>query len=584
MLAVITFCIVLSWLLIAAVCMGVGGLPLRWLGFSFSALDAMWTGFALIGAILQIYHFFRPVDLLTVYLVMSLGATGWIWNRATFVRRPFETGGPRWTGVVLCISAAAFIAFRAAAMGEHYDTGLYGGQALRWFTTYRLVPGLGNLRAQLGFNSSVLLWISALDLGPWRDLAHHLFDGFMIAGLIALVIPAALRVFRGSGISPSDWFLTFLLVPATIWAATGKIVGTNTDIPTSVVCLVGAAMLFCALDEECSEPGNSDTRAKDLMIAMLLFSLAVTFKISSAVFAFAGWATAFLKLSSLMRSGPAKKRKVALAVTLSAMIVLPWIGRGLVLTGYPFFPSAAFGIPVDWKVPPLITQFEGDFAQSFARVPDYTTNYAHGWAWVQPWFYDFIREREGCLIPLFLVAAGGVAGIIRMRRKEQGALPQWGWVLIPAVAGLIFWFLEAPALRFGEAAIWTTAATLGTFAAVQFLDQTRKIRTGLAMLLLVTVWAAHPRLLWSSNLRPSVGVRTFLRMPKATLAERQTSSGLKLYVPVETNQCWDAPLPCTPYFLESLHLREPGNLESGFAEEYAGKAANQKEKRDDTRE
>lgn len=576
MLVFIILWILLTWIVIGAVCMGVGGIPLRWLGFSFSRLDAMWVGLALIGGILQIYHFFMPIDLLLVYLVVGLSLAGWIWSRASFAGRAFEAKEPRWPAWLLCISAGAFIAFRAAALGEHYDTGLYGGQALRWFTTYRLVPGLGNLRAQLGFNSSVLLWISALDQGPWRDLAHHLFDGLMIAALYACILPAALRVFRGVAVPASDWFLTFLFIPATIWAATGKIVGTNTDIPTGVVCLVGAAMLFRGLEKESMEFGKDDTCVRDLVIAMLLFSLAVTFKISSAVFAFSGWTVALLKLWSFSRNASVTRRQLVLTVTLSALIVLPWIGRGLVLTGYPFFPSAALGIPVDWKVPALITQFEGDFAKSFARVPEYTTVYAHGWTWLRPWFRELIREREGFLIPLFLVLAGGVAGIRRMRRTGRSALPTWLWVLAPAVAGLIFWFLEAAAIRFGEAAIWTAAASLGAFAAVHFLDQARKIRIAFVMLLLMTAWAAHPRLLWSSDLQPSVGVRTFLRFPKATLAQKRTSSGLMLYVPLETNQCWDAPLPCTPYFLDSLHLRHAEKLESGFAEEYSGETAKPK--------
>jgi hypothetical protein len=52
----------------------------------------------------------------------------------------------------------------------------------------------------------------------------------------------------------------------------------------------------------------------------------------------------------------------------------------------------------------------------------------------------------------------------------------------------------------------------------------------------------------------------------------QTTSGLTVYVPVETNQCWDAPLPCSPYFLDTLHLRQPGELERGFASEESGRA------------
>jgi hypothetical protein len=48
------------------------------------------------------------------------------------------------------------------------------------------------------------------------------------------------------------------------------------------------------------------------------------------------------------------------------------------------------------------------------------------------------------------------------------------------------------------------------------------------------------------------------------LARKETSSGLVVFIPQRTDQCWDAPLPCTPYFNDRLRLRIPGNLASGF--------------------
>ena len=48
------------------------------------------------------------------------------------------------------------------------------------------------------------------------------------------------------------------------------------------------------------------------------------------------------------------------------------------------------------------------------------------------------------------------------------------------------------------------------------------------------------------------------------LEKRMTSSGLLVYTPKFGDQCWDAPLPCTPYFKESLRLRRPGDMASGF--------------------
>jgi hypothetical protein len=578
--AFIIFCFLLTWLVCAAVCIGAGLLLLRALfptSHGFSLGDSFWIGIAVTTAILQLYHFFHRIDLGAVFLFIGLGLVGWIWNLAS---PPHSSGSSKFRltndnvqlSTLLLFIAAAIIAFRCVALGEHYDTGLYGAQAVRWFVTYPLVPGLGNLIGQLGFNSSVFLWFAALDQGPWRGLAHHLFDGFLIAALFACIIPAALRILRSESTSPIDWFWTLLFVPGTIWATTSKIVGTNTDLPTSVVCLVAAAMLFRAFGGEPPEPGTgmSDSRIMELVMTMALFPLAVTFKISSVVFASLGWAVAAMKLWMLSRNTPAGKRQLVCGVILSAAIVLPWIGRGIVLTGYPFFPSTALAVPVDWGVSALEAQSQADFARSFARVPGLTYEYAYGWSWLQPWFRELVREREGFWIPLFFALAGGAAGILRIARGNRRSLPQWLWLLAPSLGGLLFWFLEAPAMRFGEPLMWTAGATLGTFAALQFMDRPGRIRMALGSLLLLTAWAAHPRLFWSSYFRPSVGVRTFLRLPSAKLRAHKTASGLTVYVPVETNQCWDAPLPCSYYFHDGLRLREPGKVERGFASESSG--------------
>jgi len=46
--------------------------------------------------------------------------------------------------------------------------------------------------------------------------------------------------------------------------------------------------------------------------------------------------------------------------------------------------------------------------------------------------------------------------------------------------------------------------------------------------------------------------------------EFTADSGLILQVPVEGDECWDAPLPCTPYPNPELQLRQDNDLGSGF--------------------
>jgi hypothetical protein len=576
MLALIILSILFTWLICAAVCVGIGSLLLRFAAFQrFSMFDCFWSGIAAIVAILQLYHFLRPIDAIVAAVLCAVALPGLLiaFRRSALpTLRPFD--------VLLFFLAAVLIAFRSVAPTEHYDTGLYGAQAIRWFTTYPLVPGLGNLLGQLGFNSSIFLCIAALNHGPWRDLAHHLFSGFLLAAIFASIIPAALRVSRSKSITSTEsragsasatgWFLTILFLPAAIWAATGKLSGANTDLPTTIVCLAAVSFLFRAFDSQPRESFRENPDANGpsplfLVIAMLLFSLAVTFKLSSLLFALTGWIAAFLALYFSGAVSPAQRKRLALAVLLfSALIIIPWICRGLVLTGYPFFPSPAFGISADWTVPAANAQAQADFARSFARIPQIPLADTSGYHWLQPWFRELIREREGFLIPILFMLAGALFLAANSRRKNQAVLPRWLWLLLPSFAGIVFWFFQAPAIRFGEPALWTAAATLGTFAAVHELDSLIKKRLFIFSLLLSIVWAAHPRLLWNSYFRPSFSVRAVPLLPRPRVVPEQTFSGLTIYVPVATNQCWDAPLPCSPYFSDTLRLRRPGHLESGF--------------------
>ncbi len=48
------------------------------------------------------------------------------------------------------------------------------------------------------------------------------------------------------------------------------------------------------------------------------------------------------------------------------------------------------------------------------------------------------------------------------------------------------------------------------------------------------------------------------------LDTKVTRSGLVVYIPKKEGQCWDSPLPCTPYFNDTLRLRKPGDMAKGF--------------------
>ena len=56
--------------------------------------------------------------------------------------------------VILILVLFLLFAYGTASGLEHYDTGLYHAQSIRWIEEYGIVPGLGNLHSRLAYNSA----------------------------------------------------------------------------------------------------------------------------------------------------------------------------------------------------------------------------------------------------------------------------------------------------------------------------------------------------------------------------------------------------------------------------------------------
>src|SRR5271168_3362977 len=250
MLAVVALSIVITWIFCALVLVGFGVLLLRRLGVECSIFDAFWAGLFITVACLQLYHFFQPIDFIMSGLVCAVGLCGIILNRdivSGCFRQSVRMG--LWP-TACCIVALLVIAIRCAGPALHYDTGFYGVTAVRWFETYPLDPGLANLLGQLGLNSDVFLCVAALNQGPWRDLGFHLFVGLMLCALVVSITFSFFRVFLSRNQTPLDYFVLLFAIPGIVWALNGEIVGTNTDLPTTVVSIAGMIALFDGLQEK----------------------------------------------------------------------------------------------------------------------------------------------------------------------------------------------------------------------------------------------------------------------------------------------------------------------------------------------
>ena len=268
------------------------------------------------------------------------------------------------------------------------------------------------------------------------------------------------------------------------------------------------------------------------------------------------------------RAGAPRWRVLATAAGGAAALLVPWTVRSVVLTGYLAYPSACTAVNVPWRVPRSLVLNDANWIRSWARQPEALWPDVLGrWDWLRVWVWrlpaDVFRALEIAVAGLVVaVAAGGRAVGPRCRGASSG------WVLVPAAASLAAWFASAPNPRFAEGSLWFLAAAAVALAVERLRPDGEETRPGSYRLAVCALWVAV--FLFVSPLRqplvvPPQSKGRFAPLPRSATEVRTTGSGLRVVVPVDDDRCWDAPLPCTPYFHPQLRLRNGHDLRGGFA-------------------
>jgi hypothetical protein len=148
---------------------------------------------------------------------------------------------------------------------------------------------------------------------------------------------------------------------------------------------------------------------------------------------------------------------------------------------------------------------------------------------------------------------------------------------------LLYWFVTAPALRFGAVFFQIFFSLALAFAfhqkgwlsswrgyGAKFLQNRRLCFIVSALVLLVAVSVSFRSLYSLRNLSPKRERNVFHigSVPSRSLSSRvldaSVSPPIILFVPDKGDQCGNSPLPCTPYDNPRLKLRVPGDLGGGF--------------------
>lgn len=560
--------------MIAGALFGWGTLLARLLRIDFPSAagywQRLWLGFAAIILILQIWNLAWAIDFRATVLVYGGGHAIFFIQVCKSPRRCLVWFEKKRHCIYLFILlvAACWIASRAMLAPDNFDSGLYHFNSIRWLNEYPIVPGLGNLHGRLAFNQSFFAFVASLNLYPFSGHGHNFANSMLLLMLFSealyFLVIRLRRIAPGESAGGVVEILPILFIPFLLYTAFRTSLSSPSPDTASLVLQIVLFLNFFRLVESRiqRDPVLSLTK-----VILILATAMVTIKLSNLCFA---GLISIISFSMGYRKSPGMGswliKNMVVTVAFAALMLTVWMGRGVVLSGYPCYPATFMGFHTDWAVPQAKAQAEANWISSWARQPETDWRQVLGnWNWFQPWLRRIMNRQLDVVYPLalslFFMFLFGVR-VIRSAIRHRRVSAFWIISFVPIAAGLVFWFVLAPHPRFAHALFWITPIAL----AAMLLAGIESRRARKAMSAFISILFVGPFLFWFySNLHEwkRVSLAGWMPTPHVEMTEKVTLSGLKLFVPREGKQSWDSPLPTTPNFNPQLCLRGSG-LAAGF--------------------
>ena len=574
---------------------------------------AMWWGLLLVALFAYLANLAWPLAghqtaLAGVLALALLGVPGWLWWRhgrakararqaPRSVVAAFEPGRGRLrrTGSVLLWAAlgAAVVYLAVAALGPvtNYDSGLYHLGAIRYAADFPTIPGLANLYFALAYGNAEFPLAALLGNGPWGVEGYRLLNGLVVALAVldlAMRWPGGPRlrvgsivIGRGSAVrrtTPGFYVLLVGLLAALVPLVALSDYWVTSPTQDSFVFVITVVATAYLADATAGGRRWLADGATALALGILLVLLRPT------MVAFAG--TALIVVLAL-----AWRRRAALSAHRPGWVLLTVATAGVVaasaaaardylLSGWLQFPLSVHAFDVPWLA--------DDPAGSRLATLGYHRNPAdmwgsvEGWAWLGPWLTNRLTQWE-----TYQLAGLVVVAFVLAHLADRATRPHARWramllAMAPSLVATLVWFVATPpSYRFA----WGQLFTLGTIPIgwALWLLSTRthggrispptwRALTAVAVavpVLLVTAYSAVARLdldaiaterEWTLGISIPYAVAPVVDVP---VVEVQTTGGLTLLQPTQSDQCWwNYPL-CTPQPNPGLRLRGD-DIASGF--------------------
>ena len=545
-------------LIIISVCLfGWGQICWRVLGMKTAQnleSASVWLGFCLIIGLTEIAHLFIPINWKVSLVFLLIGLFGCmltpqVFSRLNVVAFRHYCSNHRWW-FLYTILITLGISFRAMTIPNNYDSGLYHFQSIRWLNEYPIVLGLGNLHWRLALNQSYFGFLGLLNVFPFWG------KGYAVGGaFIWLLVFATVLEYCVQGEKKTRW-ITFITLGVSLAYFAPSIPNPT---PDNGIFLIEIVIFLYLCRVILLSRINPTISFRYVVVVFLTCYALISIKLSSLGFV----SGVFLVLAYWYFSRARREDKVMIyrPCLIFSGFVACHIARGYLLSGVPFFPNsfaAAWDLP--WAVSQEVLRYESALIYSWARLPGglVPDEVLSSWDWIPIW-WSKIPDIAAWTFYLATLCSMFVLYIFIKKDKNKRHLNLV--MYLPLILGLVFWFFTAPDIRFLGACLplylmlsiklVSLHSAQESWCLPKFLyKKLPSASLARASIVLLCVFL----LLKVVGTQPSLNGWPDLSKPKLSSVAIQPK--FYTYTPSDGNQCWDSPLPCTPYNVSGLSYRD----------------------------
>ena len=458
-----------------------------------------------------------------------------------------------------------------------YDSGLYHVQVIKWLSEFGLVPGLALIHDRFGFISSWFALSAPLNHGILDGRVAALPAAFCLLLFFIHALISFLRIAEQRA-RTHDLFIVLASLPLALFVGIGWAVpnSPSPDAPVIVLTLV-IVFVMLAISSHGENHNHSDTTMRVRFIPLVLAVGAMTIKFNALPLV----AVAFCYY---LFTDHFSKTKLFAAGSLVALVLALIATAGIVTSGCAFYPVSSLCTDVPWSLGSTAAAEMSTVIQEWARWSGTIPANATSLNWILPW----IRAEKLCAA---LILCSFLALVILVATPAKRA-PGQSYIIALGVVGIAFMFYGAPTLRFGMGYVvllpsLVVARYMSSFSAIQerlnvkilknFVFLSFTVATFLALHALDEgianrLDAARDNPQFNLLLPPPILNRyyevdavTGKILPFEIVIVADRIEDVLYYRPENTDQCWDAPLPCANGRLENVRLRQQDKgIASGF--------------------